>query len=121
MGTFYEKRFSVPKSKYHANKVETVEGRFDSQKELMRWMQLKKLQAEGHISDLKRQVRYELIPAQKVDGKTVEKKCVYVADFVYKDPDGKTVVEDAKGYRTDTYIVKRKLMLYVHGIRIKEI
>ena len=116
MGTFYQRT-----GKYGARKVETAEGCFDSQKEYARWMQLKAMQRSGYISDLQRQVRYTLIPAQKVDGKTVEKSCSYVADFVYKDADGLTVVEDTKGVRTDTYIVKRKLMLYVHGIRIKEI
>lgn len=51
----------------------------------------------------------------------LQRKCEYVADFVYKDGHGRTVVEDAKGYRTDVYKLKKKLMLYVHGIEIMEV
>ena len=88
---------------------------FDSKKEYYRWCELHLLQRAGKIADLQRQVKYELIPKQ--DG---ERACYYVADFVYKDADGNTVVEDTKGVRTDAYKIKRKLMLQVHGIRIKE-
>lgn len=86
----------------------------------------------GKISDLQRQVRFELIPAQREPdtvgprggvkkGRTIELACDYVADFVYRNEDGATVVEDTKGMRTKDYVIKRKLMLYVHGIQIKEI
>lgn len=92
---------------------------FESQKECMRYRDLKVLQKAGEISVLRRQVRYELVPSQKIDGKTVERPVVYVADFVYEE-NGQTVVEDVKGLKTDVYIIKRKLMLYVHGIRIRE-
>ena len=52
----------------------------------------------------------------------IEKSCVYIADFVYKDEEtGRTVVEDAKGVKTKDYIIKRKLMLWLHGIRIAEV
>lgn len=89
------------------------------------------LERAGAITDLQRQVEYVLIPAQREPdtigarggikrGKTIEQKCSYVADFVYTE-NGKTVVEDTKGFRTKDYVIKRKLMLYVHGIRIKEI
>lgn len=97
------------------------------------------LQAAGGISGLKTQVKFELVPshyeeiptgefyktgAKKGMPKTkrhcVEKSVNYIADFVYVE-DGKTVVEDAKGVRTKEYIIKRKLMLFVHGIRIKEV
>ena len=93
---------------------------FDSQKEARRYRELALLERTGQISDLKRQVRYELIPAQRIGGKVVEKSCVYIADFVYTE-NGETVVEDTKGFRTRDYIIKRKLMLYVHGIRIMEV
>jgi len=58
-----------------------------------------------------------------VDGKSrcVERACDYVADFVYMNKDGQKVVEDTKGYKTKDYIIKRKLMLMFHGIRIREI
>ena len=103
-------------NKYGAKKVKTADGQeFDSQKEYRRWCELKLLQRAGRISDLKRQVQYELIPKQ--DG---ERACTYVADFVYIDSDGNTVVEDTKGVRTDAYKIKRKLMLQKYGIRIKE-
>ena len=53
-------------------------------------------------------------------GKLLEKECSYIADFVYIQ-NGNLVVEDTKGFRTEAYKIKRKLMLHVHGIRIKEI
>lgn len=87
---------------------------FDSKKEFIRWCELRIMERGGKISGLKRQVKYELIPKQ-----TGERACYYVADFVYRQ-DGNTVVEDCKGYRTDAYKIKKKLMLQVHGIRIYE-
>mgnify|MGYP002519560608 CR=1 FL=1 len=89
--------------------------KFDSKAEYHRWCELRLLERAGKISRLKRQVKYELIPKQ--DG---ERACNYVADFVYIDSDGNTVVEDTKGVRTDAYKIKRKLMLYKYGIKIKE-
>ena len=107
-------------NKYKNRKL-TIDGEvFDSQKEARRYEELALLQRAGQISGLKRQVRYELIPAQRIGGKVVEKSCVYIADFVYTE-NGETVVEDTKGFRTKDYIIKRKLMLYVHGIRIREV
>lgn len=121
------------RNKYHSKKVEINGIVFDSKKEAKRWGELSLLETAGAISDLKRQVKYVLIPAQREPdtvgvrggikkGKTIEKECCYIADFVYEDLTlNKTVVEDTKGYKTKDYIIKRKLMLYVHGIRIKEI
>ena len=91
----------------------------DSKKEARRAQELWLLQRAGQISTLRQQVTFELIPAQYINGKCVERACRYVADFVYTQ-DGKTVVEDVKGYKTPDYIIKRKLMLHVHGIRILE-
>ena len=104
-------------NKYGAKKVtDPATGEvFDSKKEYYRWCELRLLQRAGKISDLQRQVKYELIPKQKG-----ERACTYLADFVYKDSDGNTVVEDTKGVRTDAYRIKKKLMLWVHGIKIKE-
>ena len=105
-------------SKYHACKA----GGYDSRKEYRRARQLKIMQQQGLISGLREQVTFELIPAQRdADGKVLERSCSYRADFVYKDSDGRTVVEDAKGYRTPVYRIKRKLMLKVHGVRISEV
>ena len=108
-------------NKYHSKKV-TIDGiTFDSKKEANRYCELKLLEKAGEIDCLKRQVKYELIPAQRLDGKVVERAVHYIADFVYKDKDGELIVEDTKGFRTADYIIKRKLMLWVHNIRIKEI
>ena len=108
---------------------------FDSKHESKRWQELCLLQRAGKITDLQRQVKFGLIPTQYEkfprysektgkrlkDGiRTLEQDCSYVADFVYMQ-DGKQVVEDTKGVKTKDYIIKRKLMLHVHGIRIKEV
>lgn len=120
----------------YGNRKITADGMvFDSKKEYLRWCELCLLERAGHITDLRRQVKYELIPAQyeeyeRYSEKTgkrlknglrcVEKECAYIADFVYKQ-DGKTIVEDTKGYKTEKYIIKRKMMMYFHGIKIHEI
>lgn len=111
---------SMKQTKYHSRKI-TVDGiTFDSRKEYKRFCELSLLERAGEITNLQRQVKFELIPPQRIDGKVVERPCAYVADFVYKQA-GETVVEDTKGYRTTDYIIKRKLMLWVHGIRIMEV
>ena len=106
--------------KYHNKKVYG----FDSKKEKRRFDELKILQRIGEISDLKTQVPFELIPTQKgKDGKTLERPVKYIADFTYTDKNGKFVVEDVKSpvTRTKDYVIKRKLMLFIHQIRITEI
>lgn len=104
-------------SKYHNKITYTADGiKHASQKEANRWCELKMLERAGHITDLKRQVEYELIPPQEG-----ERKACYIADFVYKDEKGNTIVEDAKGVKTKEYILKRKLMLWVHNIHIQEV
>ena len=123
-------------NKYHNRKVTTSDGvKHDSKKEARR-CELRLLERAGEITDLQRQVEFELIPEQwetyarysksgkrLADGtQLVERKCSYVADFVYIDAEtGKKVVEDTKGVRTREYIIKRKLMLYRHNIRIREV
>jgi len=120
-------------SKYHSRKI-TLDGQtFDSKKEYARWCDLKLLERVGKIRDLQRQVKFVLIPAQfesvwddrrKQFGKSkcIERECAYMADFVYTDmKTGLTTVEDTKGFKTKDYIIKRKLMLWVHGIRIHEV
>lgn len=107
-------------AKYGNIKTVTSDGiKHDSRKEANRWCELKLLERAGKIKDLQRQVKFELIPKQ--DG---ERACYYVADFVYHDVEAnKKVVEDTKSSatKTEVYRVKKKLMLYVHGIRIREI
>jgi hypothetical protein len=107
-------------NKYHNNITKTFDGNVhDSRKEATRWSELLILERAGLISDLKRQVKYELIPKQ--DG---ERAVFYVADFEYIE-NGKKVVEDVKGYKEGlayrVFVIKRKLMLYVYGIKVKEI
>lgn len=108
------------KSKYGAVRVRTVDGiEHDSKKEAARWQELNLMLRARLIEDLQRQVRFEVIPKQ--DG---ERACTYIADFVYIDrKTGQKVVEDVKSpaTRTEAYRIKRKLMLLVHGIRIREI
>lgn len=104
-------------SKYHNRKM-IIDGiPFDSAKEGQRYLELKMLQRAGKIRDLSMQVEFELIPKQ-----AGERACKYKADFVYHMADtGRMVVEDVKGKRTRDYIIKRKLMLWRHGIRIMEV
>ena len=106
----------------YGNRKTVVDGMvFDSMREARRYMELKMLQRAGEISNLRCQVEYELIPAQKDGhGKVVERAAKYIADFAYEE-NGKTFVEDAKGLRTREYILKRKLMLWMHGIRVREV
>lgn len=121
-------------SKYHSKKAALDGEVFDSRKEARRWRSLKLLEQAGDIKNLQRQVKYLLIPeAREPDeigprggvkkGRLIESAVYYVADFVYFEPgvpEGKWVVEDTKGFRTKDYILKRKLMLYKYGIRIRE-
>lgn len=119
-------------NKYGARKLKVDGIVFDSRKEAMRYSQLKILEKAGKISDLQLQVPFELVPTQREPdsvgvrggvkrGKVIEKAVTYFADFVYKDERGNTVVEDTKGFKTKEYKIKKKLMLYVHGIRIREV
>ena len=112
---------------------------FDSKKEAAEYKRLALLQRAGEISNLQIQVQYELIPAKyetypryNKDGKRlkdgtrcIEQNCCYIADFVYTDSEGNTVVEDVKGFKKGAayglYVIKRKLMLEKYGIQIKEV
>ena len=103
-------------NKYGAKKViDPATGeKFDSKKEFYRWCGLRLMERAGKIKDLKRQVKFELMPKQKG-----ERACYYIADFTYYE-NGQFVVEDCKGHKTEVYRLKKKLMLWVHGIKIKE-
>ena len=108
------------KPKYHNVKT-VVDGiKFDSKREATRYQYLKMLERKGEISDLRLQVPFVLIPSQRVDGCVAEREIKYIADFVYSQQ-GATIVEDSKGAKTKDYVQKRKLMLWVHGIRINEV
>lgn len=106
------------RSKYHAKKT-VVDGiTFDSKREADRYLVLKSMEEDGTIEDLRRQVRYELVPAFDVDGRHY-RPVYYVADFVYVE-DGKEVIEDVKGMRTDVYKLKSKLFARRYGKVIRE-
>ena len=95
--------------------------KFDSSLEMCRYIYLEGEERKGKITDLCRQVKFVLIPAQRDgNGKLLERECYYLADFMYTYK-GKVVVEDAKGVRTDVYKLKKKMMLYFHHIRIVEV
>lgn len=124
------------RQKYGNTKI-TVDGiQFDSKREAARYQELKLLERAGVISFLQRQTKFQLIPdqhapsnavytkgprkGQRKPGKLLEHECSYIADFCYIR-NGETVVEDAKGYRTEVYKIKKKLMLERYGIQIKEV
>lgn len=120
-------------NKYGNRKIAFDGQTFDSKKEMRHYTELLLLEKAGKIKDLQRQVKFPLIPAQREPdiigpkgghkpGKLIEREVSYVADFVYTDlQTGQTVVVDTKGFRTKEYTIKRKMMLYFHGIRIKEV
>lgn len=125
------------KERYYHIRTATSDGAIhDSRKEANRWCELTLLEREGKISNLQRQVPFELIPAQyesferygkngkrlKDGQRCIEKSVVYIADFVYNEG-GKKVVEDVKSAATkkkESYIIKRKLLLWVYGIKLRE-
>lgn len=118
-------------NKLHAEKVDMTmpDGtlmHFDSKREARRYMDLWLMQRAGEISGLRTQVKYELIPKQVHKDGTKEKGIEYVADFVYEQG-GETVVEDSKGFRDTSsaayrlFVMKRKMMLYFHGITVREV
>lgn len=106
----------------YANEPTVVDGiTFDSRAEANRWVELGKRLEAGEIADLQRQVRYELIPAcdRPMGGR--ERPAYYLADFVYLViRTGRRVVEDVKGATTPEFRLKRKLMLWRHGIEVLE-
>lgn len=126
------------RNKYHARKTSG----FASGKEARRYQELQLLERAGVIDNLRTQVKFVLIPAQREEsadvftrgknkgkhkpGRVIEKEVSYWADFVYHDINtDREVVEDVKGYRDGEayklYVVKRKLMLWRYGIRIREV
>ena len=117
--------------KFRNKKITTDEGVFDSKFEYDYWIILKERQKRGEISDLKRQVSFELIPRQsamvEVQLKTktklkevfYEHPVYYIADFVYTE-NGEQVIADTKGAKTADYVIKRKLMRW-RGTPITEI
>ena len=102
-------------NKYFAKKTVAMGLKFDSRWEAERWGQLKAMERAGVVTQLERQVKYEL---------TINdvKICDYIADFRYllEEENGlsKLVVEDAKGILTPEFKLKKKMMKAIHGIDI---
>ena len=106
-------------SKYKNKKVVYKDMKFDSKKEYLRYLVLEDMQRKKEISGLQVQVPFVLVPPFQLNN--IKYKGIrYIADFMYKK-DGKIVVEDVKGMKTDVYKIKKKLMAYMHKIEIKEV
>lgn len=109
--------------KYHNKKIDIDGHMFDSRKEATRYLVLKGEEKAGLIQNLQLQTKYELIPAiyegTGKNRKCLQRACVYKADFTY-EKNGRTVVEDTKGYRTKEYLIKKKLLFWRYGIQIDE-
>ncbi len=133
------RRFPInqPKSKYRNEKVTFQGMSFDSKKELQRYLFLLDAERRGVISDLQRQVKFELIPAiteeyvehlktkDKVKTRTVQFAINYCCDFTYKNGDT-LVVEDVKSSPNtaaldDTFLIKEKLFFWKYGYRIRRV
>ena len=116
--------FDSQATKYLNQKI-TLDGiTFASKKEARRYAELKLMQKAGEIYDLQIQVPFVLIPKQTdpITGRLLEREAKYIADFTYRScKTGRITVEDTKGMKTKDYILKRKLMLYRHGIKIREV
>lgn len=121
-----------PKHKFNNKKMSTPDGEFDSKGEWERWLFLKEALKNGEIKDLERQVKFTIIPTQyrteiihlKTKDKEVkrvaEREITYTADFVY-EKDGEKIVEDFKGFPNDRWPLKKAMMLYFHGVSIREV
>tara|TARA_B100001063_G_C16451347_1_gene398481 strand:- start:230 stop:604 length:375 start_codon:yes stop_codon:yes gene_type:complete len=102
-------------NKYFAKKTVAMGLKFDSKWEAERWGQLKSMERAGIVTQLERQIRYDL---------TINdvKICSYIADFRYllEEENGlfKLVVEDAKGILTPEFKLKKKLMKAIHNIEL---
>lgn len=125
----------MKRSKYGSRKIVYNGMTFDSKKEFRRWQELLDMEVAGRIQNLQRQVKFVLIPAQRepdrigkrggiIKGKVIEREVAYIADFVY-EKDGELVVEDVKGYKGgvayNLFVMKRKMLLYLYDIKVKEI
>ncbi|MBM0046858.1 DUF1064 domain-containing protein [Anaerococcus sp. mt242] len=107
----------------YGNKKVVVDGhKFDSQKEARRYGELKLMERAGVIKDLELQPKFELIPTIRTETETL-RKTVYKADFKYFDVKADhEVVEDVKGFKTDVYKLKKKILLHKYkGIDFREV
>lgn len=105
----------------YLSKKTVVDGiKFDSKKESLRYLELKRKQELGQISNLELQPSFLLQEKFKRDGKTY-RPITYIADFKYVE-DGKVIVEDVKGFKTKEYLLKKKMLLYKYeGFEFREV
>lgn len=104
----------------YGNRKTVVDGiTFDSLREAARWGELRMLERAGHISQLKRQVIYELAPSVKFSGTRRAKPALrYIVDFTYREGDA-LIAEDVKGMQTKEFQIKRHLMLALLGVDVR--
>lgn len=120
---YADRRAAKSKRSKMGNHKVVVDGEktFDSKAEYRRWRELLRLLKAGLITDMKRQVPFELVPAQKSpDGRKLRPQ-TYVADFTYINDKGALIVEDVKGFETQSWRDKRKQMFHKYGIWVREI
>lgn len=105
-------------NKYRNQKVNSPDGTFDSKYEYEEWCRLKLLERAGIIKNLYRQVRFQLIPSIRTSEETL-REISYIADFVY-DENGITYIVDTKGFATDVYNIKKRLLInqYVNELTV---
>lgn len=107
-------------NKYHATKIDSADGKFDSALEYKRWVYLKTLEAEGKIRNLVRQVPYTLIPTQYKNGKVLYRETKYVSDMEYDIvATDEHIVEDVKGLVLPVFKLKQKMMYYIFGVEVR--
>ncbi len=119
--------------RYNHTKVEVDGLKFDSKKEYQRYLVLKEAEDRGAISDLRTQVKFELIPAvveeyiehlktkDKIKTRTLQLAITWTADFVYQK-DGEEVVEDVKPSKallSDRFVIKEKLFFWKYRKKIR--
>lgn len=112
------------RNKYSARRRVYNGIRFASTREMRRYKELLWLERAGEISNLETQPRYEIIPLQRRADGSAERAAHYTADFRYIDKQGNEVIEDVKSKVTAKladYVLRRKLMLHVYGIEVKEV
>jgi hypothetical protein len=106
----------IGRSKYGAKKC-IVDGiKFDSKEEAKHYTFLKAMEAQGQITNLELQPEFWLVPSFKLDGKTI-RGMKYFADFRFKNISGETIVQDVKGFKTETYKIKLKMFQFTYCIR----
>lgn len=104
------------RSKYNAKKVEIDGHNFPSKKEAHRYLELKTLENAGEISHLSLQPKFRLLDPITHNGKKI-RKVDYTADFYYIDNEGREIIEEVKGHRTQDYVIRMKLFIHKYGER----